>query len=135
MRHMHERRPRGKADPLEAAIESLLGAGPRLADDLARDAGYSLAATRLRLDNLLHRQRIHREKVHLGQPRWQYLWHLGPAALSAQLPVPVPVPGRDGAGDAEAELLAPSQATVCSYPAVGRRDPLVAALFGPAQGR
>jgi len=130
---MHERRPRGRTDPLEAAIESLLGAGPRLADDLARDAGYSLAATRLRLDSLLHRQRIHREKVQLGQPRWQYLWHLGPAALSE--PVLVPAAARDEAGEAEAGLLAPSQATVCSYPRVGRRDALVAALFGPAQDR
>lgn len=131
MGHMHERRPRGGTDALEAAIESLLGAGPRLADDLARDAGYSLAATRLRLDSLLHRQRIHREKVQLGQPRWQYLWHLGPADFSA----PVPAPRRDEADEAEGELLAPSQATVCSYPPVGRRDPLVTALFGPAHDR
>jgi hypothetical protein len=114
-------------DPLEAAIESLLGTRPRLADQLARDAGYSLAATRLRLDRLLARGRVHREKVNLGQPRWQYLWHAGQAPAAA-----APV---EEAADVDDDPFVPVQTTVCSYPRVGRRDPLVAALFGPAQDR
>jgi hypothetical protein len=115
------------ADPLERAIETLLGAGPRLADQLAHETGYSLAATRQRLDRLLERGRVHREKVNLGQPRWQYLWHSGPA--------PVAAPVRSGELETEDDLFAPVQTTVRSYPPVGRRDSLVAALFGPARHR
>jgi hypothetical protein len=121
----HARPARHAADPLEGAIETLLRTGPCLADQLARETGYSLAATRLRLDRLLERGRVHREKVNLGQPRWQYLWHAGPA----------PVPATPRAGDVETDddLFAPVQTTVRSYPPVGRRDTLVAALFGPAR--
>ena len=122
----HTPRSRRATDPLETAIEAQLGTGPRLADQLAHDAGYSLAATRLRLERLLERGRVHREKVNLGQPRWQYLWHAGPAPAA-------PVEQAEEAADDDA--FAPVQTTVRSYPRVGRRDPLVAALFGPAQDR
>ena len=123
----HARHTSQAADPLEGAIETLLGAGPRLADQLAHETGYSLAATRLRLDRLLERGCVHREKVNLGQPRWQYLWHSGSA----------PVPATSPAGDVETDddPFAPVQTTVRSYPPVGRRDALVAALFGPARHR
>ena len=122
----HTSRARRATDPLETAIEAQLGTGPRLADQLAHDAGYSLAATRLRLERLLERGRVHREKVNLGQPRWQYLWHAGPTPVA-------PVERAEEAADDDA--FAPVQTTVRSYPRVGRRDPLVAALFGPAQDR
>jgi hypothetical protein len=127
----HARRPRGGADPLEAAIEALLATGPRRADQLAQETGYSLAATRLRLDRLLEGGRVHRAKANLDQPRWQYLWLPGPAPASA--------PAAASAGAEEADVdddpFVPRQATVRSYPPVGRRDPLVAALFGTARGR
>jgi hypothetical protein len=125
MGHTHASRTRRNTDPLEAAIETLLGAGPRLADQLAHDTGYSLAATRLRLDRLLERGRVHRAKVNLDQPRWQYLWHAGPA----------PALVREEEADPDDDSFAPVQTTVRSYPPVGRRDPLVAALFGPARNR
>lgn len=124
----HAPRTRRATDPLEAAIETLLGAGPHLADQLAHGTGYSLAATRLRLERLLERGHVHREKVNLGQPRWQYLWHAGPA------PAVAPARTEESAGDDD-DAFAPVQTTVHSYPRVGRRDPLVAALFGPAQDR
>ena len=123
----HDRRTRHATDPLEAAIVTLLGAGPRQADQLAHDAGYSLAATRLRLERLLERGCVHRAKVNLGQPRWQYLWHAGPA--------PEAVSPQAADADTGDDLLAPVQTTVRSYPRVGRRDPLVAALFGAADKR
>ena len=123
----HASRTRRATDPLEVAIEALLGSGPRLADQLAHDAGYSLAATRLRLERLLEGGRIHREKVNLGQPRWQYLWHAGPAPAA---------PAEDAEeADVDDDAFVPVQTTVRSYPRVGRRDPLVAALFGPASNR
>jgi len=122
----HTPRSRRATDSLETAIEAQLGTGPRLADQLAHDAGYSLAATRLRLERLLERGRVHREKVNLGQPRWQYLWHAGPAPAA---------PAEQAEEAADDDTFAPVQTTVRSYPRVGRRDPLVAALFGPAQDR
>lgn len=120
-------RPHG-VDPLERAIEALLEAGPHLADELARQAGCSLAATRQRLDRLLAQQRVHREKVNLGQPRWQYRWHAGPATTVAE----TPTAEADTADALAQEAWTPMQRTVHDYPAVGRRDPLVAALFGRA---
>ncbi len=126
------RTPRIAPDLLEHRIEELLASGPRLADELAREAGFSLAATRLRLERLLDRQRVHREKVQLGQPRWQYRWHLGPPAA---IPDEVPEQAMHEEQDMHEEDLTPSQRTVFDYPAVGRRDPLVAALFGPCQDK
>lgn len=125
MGHTHASRTRRNTHALEAAIETLLEAGPRRADQLAHDTGYSLAATRLRLDHLLEQGRVHRAKVNLDQPRWQYLWHAGPA----------PALVREEEADPDGDSFAPVQTTVRSYPPVGRRDPLVAALFGPAHDR
>lgn len=122
-------------DFLARAIEELLQSGPRLADELAQEAGFSLAATRLRLSCLLEQERVHREKkVQPGQARWQYRWHLGPAC--EQLPARTTAPAQDGKQDQDAhqEELVPSQRTVRDYPAIGRRDALVAALFGRAPG-
>jgi hypothetical protein len=127
------RRPRIAADLLDRLIEALLEAGPRLADELAHEAGYSLAATRLRLDRLLAQRRVHREKVQFGQPRWQYRWHLGPECVRGLASAPAAVGDEDPGHEPHAADLSPSQRTVSDYPAVGRRDPLVAALFGPAQ--
>lgn len=96
---------------LEMHIACLLAEAPRLVNELAQITGYNVGTVRRRLDALAAADIIHIERVRTPTGM-HILWHDGPA----------PIPKLTGA--------APSQHVVRTYPAIGRRDPLVAALFG-----
>lgn len=109
------------AEQLPQAIENVLRTGPHSISELCRELGYSVAAVRARLDVLVHEHRVHRRKVEFKS--WTgvgYLWHYGAAP---DIPVAQVVP----------QATVAFQSTVRTYPAINRRDPLVAALFGPAR--
>ena len=106
------------AEQLTLAIEDVLRTGPHSINEICRELGYSVAAVRARLDLLVSEQRVHRRKVEFKS--WTgvgYLWHYGAAP---DIPVAEVVP----------QATVPFQSTVRTYPAINRRDPLVAALFG-----
>jgi hypothetical protein len=110
-------------EQLISAIEEILKTGPHSIDEIARELGYSVAAIRSRLDFLQLENRVHRRKVE--DKRWLgvgFLWHYGAAA-------DVPLVALEPHGDF------PIQSTVRTYPAIDRRDPLVAALFGSGHRR
>lgn len=113
---------------LPAAIEQLLEAAPRAVLDLSRVLGYSERAIRPRLEQLQLDRRAHRVRVKLTKsPGVSYRWHAGAAPDSVeQVPVATPDLCR------RQRLGLPIQTIVREYPAVNRRDPLVAALHGPA---
>lgn len=109
------------AEQLTLAIENVLRTGPHSIDELSRELGYSVSAVRSRLDVLVYEQRVHRRKVTFKS--WTgvgYFWHYGAAP---DIPVAEVVP----------QATVPFQSTVQTYPAINRRDPLVAALFGPTR--
>jgi DNA-binding CsgD family transcriptional regulator len=100
-----------------------LGAGPRTLQQLARLLGYSESTVRRHLLDLEEEQRVHRRAGPVTQYRGKLcIWHIGARPLDIDLPREEFI----GAGEM------PRQETTCNYPAVGRRDPLVAALFGTA---
>lgn len=115
-------------EELMGAIEKLLEAGPRGIGEIGRELGYSPVALRWRLEQLELENRAHRQREQVKS--WSglyYRWHHGPAAgadtlLAGSL-------ARQQAGEAQQGMV-PFQSTVRTYPAVNRRDPLVAALFG-----
>lgn len=116
-------------EQLTVAIEALLRAGPRVIDAIARELGYSVAAVRPRLEQLQLDGRAYRVRVRFTDwPGMCYCWHAG-AAIDAPVEQVVVTPERA----AQQRLGMPLQATVRTYPAIDRRDPLVAALFGPAR--
>lgn len=115
---------------LMAAIEEVLKAGPRGIGEIARELGYSPVALRWRLEQLELENRAHRQREQIKS--WSglyYRWHHGPAAGNDALFAASPV--QQEAGKAQQGMV-PFQSTVRTYPAVNRRDPLVAALFGPS---
>lgn len=111
-------------EQLPAAIEELLKAGPHVMDSIARELGYSVAAVRPRIAQLHLENRVHRQlvKVRIWPGGMCYTWHHGPGPDAAAPSSPRPA----------GEAIVPSQKSVRSYPAINRRDPLVAALFGPS---
>lgn len=113
---------------LPAAIEQLLEAAGHTVLELTRVLGYSERAIRPRLEQLQLDHRAHRVRVKLrNAPGVCYRWHAG-AAPDAAEEVPVVTPDLR----TRQRLGLPIQTTVREYPAVNRRDPLVAALHGPA---
>lgn len=105
---------------LTAAIEELLEEGPCIVDEIAHALRYSGAAVRLRLNQLMKAGRVHRRRIGCANnPGLFYRWHIGQANNDV---------GQD-TGENFSDL-PPIQLTVQTYPAVNRRDPLVAALFG-----
>lgn len=111
MEHRGDRIPIAQ---LAAAIEDMLQDGPHVVDEIVHALHYSGAAVRTRLHQLMKEGRVHRRRIACDDnPALLYRWHAGP-------------PERE---EFDADL-APVQVTVQRYPAVGRRDPLVAALFG-----
>lgn len=115
---------------LPAAIEEALKLGPRLVDSLGLELGYSNFTIRRRLEELENEQRVYRVRIksELGQGVC-YLWHHG-LAPGAKL-IPKILLGQE-LPRVEERGSVPFQAIVRSWPAFNGRDPLVAALFGPA---
>ncbi|QGZ42697.1 hypothetical protein IP92_05772 [Pseudoduganella flava] len=103
-------------EELVGQIADLLKTEPRTAYDLARLTHYSVATCRLRVAELERVGRAHRERVNTPTG-CQYVWHYGPS------------PSR---GEALGIFGIPQQSAYRVYPAINRRDPLVAALFGEA---
>ena len=107
---------------LKAELERQLQLAPRMLHVLARLLGYSESSVRVRLLELEEERRVHRVPVRrtaAGGRRWE--WHAGAM--------------QEGFADDEVgpgEI--PRQAVVHQYPSVGRRENLVAALFGPGCG-
>jgi len=118
-------------EDLPEAIEEILKAGPRAIGEIARALGYSVVAVRTRLEDLEIEQRAHRRRVVLKS--WSgvlYLWYFG-AAIDA----PTLLDGTlvQNGLSREQQGTIPFQSTVRTFPAINRRDPLVAALFGSAR--
>jgi hypothetical protein len=116
---------------LPAAIEEALKLGPRLVDPLGIELGYSNFTIRRRLEELENEQRVYRVRIksELGQGVC-YLWHYGLAPGAK--PIPQILLGQE-LPRVEERGSVPFQAIVRSWPAFSGRDPLVAALFGPAR--
>ena len=116
-------------EQLHTAIEDLLKAGPRSMDEIAHAVRWSPAAVRKRVEQLAIENRVHRRRVRADCPGFSYHWYHGPSREAAELP---------HYGMAQEPLRAdlratvPFQNSVRTWPAIARRDPLVAALFGPA---
>ena len=105
---------------LASAIEALLDTGPCIIEEIADTLRYSSGAVRVRLLQLAKEGRAHRQRIQgRNNPALFYRWHAGPQ------------PGRlDHDACTDPVELSPVQITVHSYPAINRRDPMVAAFFG-----
>jgi hypothetical protein len=105
-------------EQLSAAIQKrLLNAGPDglTVPEVAEGLGFSFGAIRVRLDALLEAGRVYRERhTQLSRSAIYYTWH------SIDVPAQIVAPD------------APRRIMSRTYPIVGRRDELVAALFGHA---
>lgn len=106
------------SDKIKAILE-LLASGPRDARELATAIGCDDSFARRRLRELMKKGSIYRERV-IGPNGLLYRWHLGTVPADAKHEV-------------HEDTLAHRQITTRCYPVVGRRDPLVAALFGQPQ--
>ncbi len=116
---------------LPMAIEHVLAGGPRTIGEIARALGYSVVAVRARLEQLEIDERAHRVRTPINAwAGYAYMWHLGAAAGAEVLPCAVHAQTRPTLAE---HGVVPCQSTVRTYPAINRRDPLVAALFGPAR--
>ena len=117
-------------EELDDAIDELLKAGPHSVADVTRALGWSTRAICPRLEQLELERRAHRVRVRLpNTPSICYRWHSGPAPGSAEVDECVMA---STLPDARQRAIIPYQQSVRVFAAVGRRDPLVAALFGPA---
>ena len=107
-------------EQLSAAIETrLLNAGSDglTVPEVAEGLGFSFGAIRVRLDALQEAGRVYRERhTQLSRSAIYYTWH-------AVRPNAQPV-----------DPDAPRRISSRTYPPIGRRDELVAALFGQAGG-
>jgi DNA-binding IclR family transcriptional regulator len=112
--------------PAELAdkLLELVAKTPATIDDLATLTGYSGDTVRLRLMRLEEGGCVRREQHSLlNWGGFQYIWHAtGEPFLDLSTEVKK-LAMRGGE---------PHQVTVKAYPTIGRRDPLVASLFGPA---
>ncbi|KQQ93645.1 hypothetical protein [Massilia sp. Leaf139] len=119
---------------LLCAVEDVIAARPRGIIEVARELGYSVGAVRARLEQLELEQRAHRRQIAIkGWCGVAYLWYAGPAD-TAELKLGETLVAQ-GAPNREEQAMIPFQSTVRTFPAINRRDPLVAALFGPAPAR
>jgi len=115
---------------LLSVIESTLQSGPRLVDQLAFELGYTTSAVRPRLEQLEREHRAHRVRVPREHSQgFCYQWRYGQAPGVVHAPVIVLA---QALPRAELRVSVPFQTIVCSWPAFLYRDPLVAALYGPA---
>lgn len=118
-------------DQLPGALVNILAAGPREIRELARELGYSVGPVLARLEQLAIEQRAHRRRVQINT--WTgicYHWYLGP---DANAPVVLDGAHAQDRPSLTQQVIVPFQSTVRTYPAINRRDPLVAALFGPSR--
>ena len=107
-------------EQLQSVIESRLqNAGPEglTVPEVAEGLGFALGTVRARLDALQKAGRIYRE--HHTQPGRTAVYFTYHAAEPTDTAV----------------LDAPRRTSLRTYPPIGRRDELVAALFGQAGGR
>lgn len=105
---------------VKPAILAHLESAPRKLHELAILVGYSEHTVREHLLDLESEQRAHRVRgAHAGAGGKIWLWHAGPAPEIEELEEIIP-------GETT------RQHVVRTYPIIGRRDNLVAALFGPA---
>lgn len=100
--------------PLYDAILACIRAGTNMTNDIAAALGCSRATVHNRLHELKHMQRAHAVRRGMG-PYRQMIWIEGAA--------PEMEPDDD-------EADGPLRTVLTAYPAIDRRDPLVAALFG-----
>ncbi len=115
---------------LLSAIEETLKAAPRLVDQLVSEFGYHQTAVRSRLDQLEREHRAHRVRIKRAHSQGLcHEWRHGQAP--GTVPAPVIELGQE-LPRAELRVIVPFQAIVRSWPKFSGRDPLVAALFGPA---
>lgn len=118
-------------EELDDAIDELLKAGPHSVAEVTRALGWSTRAICPRLEQLELEHRAHRIRVRLpNTPTICYLWHSGPAPGSATVDECIAAAALP---HARQRAIVPYQQSVRVFAAVGRRDPLVAALFGPAR--
>jgi len=118
---------------LSSQIEEALQRKPSTIQELCRQLGFSHHAIRVRLVALMAAGRVHYVKevtsCGLGVA---HMWHPGPASkeqldeLQRKQHARAAVPDRG-------PISIPSQVTTRAFPLVHSRDPLVAALFGPAR--
>lgn len=116
------------ADQVLASIER----APKLIMALADELGYSHHAIRVRLLALMADGKVHFvdivTKGGLGKAK---LWCLG-AAAPEQVKELQRIHRERSELEDRGSISTPSQVTQRMYPNIGRRDPLVAALFGAA---
>ena len=107
---------------LAARLLEVLNSTTSTCDALATLTGYSRDVVSLRLSRLEEAGCVRREKD-VGKTGMRYIWHaIGVPLLDLE----------DEAAGATKRGGQLHQVTVKTYPAVHRRDPLVASLFGPA---
>ena len=120
-------------EQLRGAIEELLKAGPRSIDQLARATGWSTAAVRPRVEQLQLEHRAYRVRTHFEHcPGVCYMWHYG-SAIDAAIAAHDELIHASHCRETRGHV--PFQNSIRAYPAIDRRDPLVAALFGPPRAR
>lgn len=127
---------RNKAGQNEAAkqlaerILALLRDGPKTMEELREELGFSHHAIRARLLDLMAVGKVHFVEIvtkgGLGKAK---LWCMG-AASDDQLAELVRIQHERALLEASGSIAIPKQVTQREYPTIGRRDPLVAALFG-----
>jgi DNA-binding Lrp family transcriptional regulator len=127
---MKQRQSKAACQQLAANILTLLQQRPRTVFELAEELRFSQHAVRARLRRLLAEGQAHFvEEPPKHNLSVSHMWHIGPAtaeqiekAARAEL---------ERTEKPQAGVVAiPMQETVRAYPAINRRDPLVAALFG-----
>ena len=117
---------------LTSQIEEALQHKPSTIQELCRELGFSRHAIHVRLMDLMAAGRFHYvEVVTSGGLGLAHVWFPGPASkeqldeLQRKQRARAAVPDRG-------PIFIPRQVTTRAFPPVNRRDPLVAALFGPA---
>lgn len=109
---------------LNDAMLDLLKSGASTIDFLASKTGYAYATIRTRLGLLEDRGAVYRTRQHGPDGSGlTYMWH-----ANHSTPVATAALNEDGEKPIPGEL--PRRYTTKNYAPIGRRDPLVAALFG-----
>jgi hypothetical protein len=121
------------AEQLGDRIILMLQRGPAMIQQLCSELGFSRHAVHVRLRALMADGRVHYvEVVTKGGLGLAYAWQLGSAPkekldeLRRNQVKRAAIPDRG-------PIFTPIQVSTRIYPAMNQRDPLVAALFGPAR--
>jgi hypothetical protein len=117
---------------LATRIEETLRLAPCTVRQLCERLAASHASIRLRLDDMMVSGRVHYvETATFGGRGLAYVWHLGAASQEQLDEVRRKQAARADVID-RGPIGIPCQVTTRAYVPTNRRDPLVAALFGPA---